>query len=616
LSQREQTSVQEPLVLGELLSGGEALLVLAGPLYILVFCVVHTVQVQEVARTLRPILASDETLNVWEIITDLWLIAISGVFSLAITLALILVTAIGVVIWRFADWMISRSASSRSRRRYQALAGDDVVEADAWSRDLPEPEPAGYEREPVPTDLPRRPGRERAEGGDAPDEPTEPGAGPVDWTAERPTWERWTRLTRAYVAAINAWAAQGQEQGWEAAGEQPEDPRDEALATAVLELVERANAHGQQARVRAHLATAHAPFVPWLERGTRPARGGTFLDADRVAVTLGEPWSPHAQVHLFSRDGSVTPVPHARLVGRRGRWWARWTGQALELRDGFDGPVERLPHPRGSEGAPERAELDPDDMHVQAVEPLPDGSGVLLTASTGVFVCRDSGVQRLYPTADWFQEQLQDWPADESFPLRFDMIHAALSPDGALVACGSQDGPHLLVDLHGRDLGHFGPVHSSYPHHAAFSPRGQLALFNSCHLYSGVTVAVDVASLRGMRVEPYQQDPRVRVLQEGARVYCSAWLDDQTVLLGDAHGYVHAVSRDGEDRGKHFVGSTVNGLAVAPDGRTVVVATHAGFVSFVDTQPAEGADPAVIGTAGWRERRRFVAWPDRDVLVW
>ena len=204
-----------------------------------------------------------------------------------------------------------------------------------------------------------------------------------------------------------------------------------------------------------------------------------------------------------------------------------------------------------------------------------------------------------------------EYAPDEPYEPRFDMIHAAIDNEGELIAVGSQDSQHLVLDRDGNLVAAFGPVNSEYPHHAAFSPDGEWLFANSCHFYNGATIAVRRSDLLGMHVDSYDEDDRMSLVDHSCRVYDSAWLRD-SLVLGDASGYARL--RGVGPQGQHFVGSSVGGMDVSPNGRFLAIGTYAGFLSIVDTEATE-PDPAVIGTTGFAEVRRFVCWEDR-ILRW
>jgi len=438
----------------------------------------------------------------------------------------------------------------------------------------------------------------------------------MDWESERNVWEPWTELTHGYVAAINRFVRKGLAEGWDAAGDQPEDPRTEAMATAVVDLVRRANATGQAAGLRGRVATAHAPLIPFMERGSYGVKHVTWIDDDCVVATLGTAWTKQRAV-AFHRSGEAVPLVGASLVGRSGDAFAVARPSGIDVSMAWDGPTQTYPLPTGMEDVPPVTQ-PPKPAGLISAMPLPDGSGALAVSSQGVFHCSKSGVRRLYPTPEGITQELKRFPeyADEGeeFTPHYDMIHAALSPDGALIACGSQDSQHLLLRTDGYCIGAAGPVHSSYPHHAVFSRAGDWVGFNSCHFYNGVSVGIGVDQMSGLYLDEYAEHPNLMVFDEGCRVYDSTWVGD-AIALGDAGGYARLRSRLGENLGSPFVGSSIGGMDVSPNGRFLAIGTHAGFLSIVDTQATE-PDPAVIGTAGFRELVRFVAWHGEPIWRW
>ncbi|MAC28627.1 MAG: hypothetical protein CMH59_19465 [Myxococcales bacterium] len=435
---------------------------------------------------------------------------------------------------------------------------------------------------------------------------------PMDWDAHADTLARWREETTRYVDAINAFVEKGTREGWEAAGPEPEDGRDEALGRAVVDVVREANRAGAWRELRQRVPTAHRPLIPLLEERSLGMGSVCWLDDARVAATSGSPWQERT-TRVYDVEGGARELEGVLFVARspRRELFALVRPTRLTLHRDVDGPaLLELPLPRGDEGL-EGFEA-PDGSQVLDAAPLPDGSGALVTTSAGVFLCRPGEVRRLFPTRAELAARREDAGGDDAH-LHLDMLHAALSPDGALVACGSQDSSHLLLDLQGEVRASFGPIHSEYPHHAAFSPDGAFALFNSCHFYNGVTVGGAVDELFGLDLDAWEEDPRLVVVDAGARVYASAFLDG-AFLLGDAGGYVNARTIGGEAVGRHFVGSSVGGLDVSPDGGFLAVATYAGFLSLIALGAGRG--PHQIGTLPHREVLRFVQWRGESLWRW
>lgn len=132
MAKKTLTRVRQPPVIGELIAGVEALLVVSAPVFVLLFCVVHTLQVQGAMRTLQAA-QPEEVVSVWTVITNFVLLVLSFGFSCVGTFVLVFVTGLGVVVWRLVAWGVGYLGDVRSKQHYRALAGEVVMEKDAWS---------------------------------------------------------------------------------------------------------------------------------------------------------------------------------------------------------------------------------------------------------------------------------------------------------------------------------------------------------------------------------------------------------------------------------------------------------------------------------------------------
>ncbi len=338
---------------------------------------------------------------------------------------------------------------------------------------------------------------------------------------------------------------------------------------------------------------AHAPLVPFFEDHARGIHDAVFVDEERVLVTVG---APHEgpEVHQVDRAGRVAWMPPLVAVGAdvHHRFVAFASAYDVEVRplssalDAEAGrfPAYELPAANASDG--------PFAHHV-----VPPSDGSVVVRDDGVFVCSAQPPRRLFP---------------EGEGTSLSMVHAALSPDDELVALGAQDSQHLLVRADtGETVARFGPVHSSYPHHAAFSPDGVFAVFNSCHFYGGVSVAAPVDELVGLSLPPFENDPRLVVLDAGCRVYASGFLDGR-FLLGDAYGYVRERGVDGSEGWQLFCGSSVGAIARSPSGERLAVGTAAGGLHFFERGQRH---PFEIGDGPFAESLRVYFWHD-EILRW
>lgn len=445
----------------------------------------------------------------------------------------------------------------------------------------------------------------------------------MDWSKYAELSTEWTKKTLAYAGGINEFVARGIASGWDDAGEAPDDERDDALGDKVINVVREANAKGAWRDLRKHFPPAHAPFAEKLDERASPLRNVFFVGEGRVVATHGTPWQPggvavygfDGQCDEESEDLSVLDV--AASPDRR--FFARLKADHLVITLGWDGAeIRQVPRPRGDEGAPAGTETLADDDGLAAIENmavLPGGEGVALATGRGIFLSTDAGVQRLSPDTATLEQKVREWD-DKShgpYPLRTDMSHVAVHPSGEWIACGYQDSQHELRTVNGYIAGQFGPLHSEYPHHAAFSPDGNRAIFNSCHFYNGVTSIGRVDELHTLQLGNYEEDARLLPLESGSRVYASSFHEGM-FLLGDAYGYIRAAKLNGDLGWQHFTGSSVGGVDVSPDGKQLAISTHAGFLSLLEL--SDDPQPHQIGNGPFAEQIRYVRWNDEPLWRW
>lgn len=409
----------------------------------------------------------------------------------------------------------------------------------------------------------------------------------------------------------------------------PSDPRKAASAT-VLQLARVVNTHADEDladRFRQRFAFAPDAFVQ------HAADAGSFigpvfaLDDGRVLARIGPAYDDTA--HWVALRGlQHTPLPALKGLGRspNRRCFAHSDGQHITTHSGFDGPViARFALPRGNEALPPHVQVSPGPLGQRCDELIPfnDGQRVLLRNPTGIYLLHAEGavgangpVQRIHPqTFDedgpytWPKNQ-QDEPVggSEVTMLALDMLHMALSPDERYIAVGDQDSVHILMNTDGQVLRRYEPL-SSYPHHATFSHDGTQLFANSCHFYGGCTLMAPVGD--GLSDRPAGNDEETQeapAINTQWRVYASASLPG-SVILGDAHGYLHAVDDTGQNLWRHHIGSTISAIEVSPDGSTIVAASYGGYLVLLE-RVETGMDPYSIGTSPYAEVRRWIFWSD------
>ncbi len=438
---------------------------------------------------------------------------------------------------------------------------------------------------------------------------------------------KWRAAVFDYAKRINRYVEEGDRSGWSAPSTEPTPPALGPLLQVWLQELRRANASSEPnaiADFRAAWPACHEPLIPLLEGNSQAIAPLLQVSASEWLIRVGDPWA-EGRCYLIGPDSAHERVDIEHFGGGpQGRYLALLEGGRINIYDGWQGPlVSSFERPLGTEGAPDGVQLAtayegvPDTVY--QLVPYDQGRRLLLVLHTGVLVLSAGAVTRLVPEPE---ELISSWSeADEREHSRgmvpfADMVHACVSPNEDLILAGIQDGRHRVFKADTCErIGVVGP-HGEYPHHAGFSRDGRLAYFNACHFYNGATIGVPAEQLEGFDSDYYEEHPSITMLHEGARGYASVARGDE-IILGDAYGYLYAVSAAGQLRWKHFVGSTISALALSRDETLLMVATFAGCIVQLALDSSEPA-PERIGTSAHKEIRRWIFWKNeaQQPLIW
>jgi hypothetical protein len=430
----------------------------------------------------------------------------------------------------------------------------------------------------------------------------------------------WRKKALSYTGSINQYVQKGLTEGWEAAGAQPLCPKMEHLVPDLLSALREAFRTKTTDRLRELWPPVHEPLLEHLREHGQSIPTVCLLEDGSILARIGSPYDGGHVVHI-SGD-SCEKVRGATFFGispnRHFFAWAR--PDRVSVTEGWEGvEVASFKWPTGQEDLPAGIEVPQFDQPPVPTRliPFPDGKRVLLVSSRGIFVLAREGAKRLLPTDDEIIEQhryiVEENPQKElSFQLPMD--HGAISPDGKFIAVGHQMSLHLVFDENLNCISQIGH-RSEYAHYAIFSSDSKMLALNSCHFYYGRTIGVQVNQLPGLVTEPYEEDERTPLIENGARVYAGVHRGDE-FIIGDAYGYVRAFDMAGNPRWQHFVGSSIGDMDISPDGKTLVVSTYAGFISIIKLDAGER--PAYqIGTGNHIEQRRWIFWKNEPTpLIW
>ncbi len=432
--------------------------------------------------------------------------------------------------------------------------------------------------------------------------------------------KEWKEKTLAYAKAINDYVARGILQGSDEAGEEPDAAGREHLVPDLLVALRKANKSGQTEAFREHWPPAHEPFIFMLDENGQSIPMLCLLPDGAVLARIGAPYERGQVVHI--QGTAVTVVPGVAFFGccPNKRYFAVAGEKGVAVTEGWQGvQVAFCPWPTGMEDIPEGFSVSPLQSRPDPTRLIPfqGGKRVLLVSEDGIFVLSPEGARRLQPTKEELEEYFawsrENYP-EEALSVNASMEHGAVSPDGQYIAVGAQDGRHHVFDANLELVARIGP-HNEYPHYALFSDDGGMLALNACHFYNGVTIGVPVSMLRGLNTDSYEEKEGIILLQDGARVYAGVARNGE-FIMGDAYGYIRACSKQGEYCWQHFVGSAISAMDISPDGKKLVVSTHAGFISLIELD-AGSQQPYQIGNGNHEEKRRWIFWKNEPApLAW
>jgi len=430
----------------------------------------------------------------------------------------------------------------------------------------------------------------------------------------------WKVKTTDYAISVNTFVEKGLTQGWENAGPEPEDNNREKLVPYLLKELRKANSDGDVANLREEWPLAHSPLVPELEKNGQSIPVICILDDGSVVARIG---APYEQGYIAEIQGlSVNIIDGFSYFGRspHRKYFAYAKDDGISVTQGWlDDEVSFFSYPKGTEGVPSEYNVKAfsEPPTPSSLVPFPDGQKVLFVSPEGIFVLTPSESVRILPTLEGMKEHFE-WLTDEhpgdDLIMSLDMEHGAVSPDGKLIAVGSQDSSHLVFDSNGIQVADIGNQ-SEYPHFATFSVDGEMIAFNSCHFYNGITIGVPTRLLPGLKTEAYEECADTPILDEVARVYAGVHRKGE-FIIGDANGYLRAFGEDGKPHWQHFIGSSIGDIDISADGKTLVCSTYAGFISTLELDKGQ-SEEYEIGTGGHTEVRRWLFWKDEaKPLAW
>lgn len=404
--------------------------------------------------------------------------------------------------------------------------------------------------------------------------------------------EEWNRRGAQYAQEVNQMVAFAEKHGWENwQGKEPEDERSH-LASPILNKLRAANREQSIDEFREAYPPSHAPFVELLNEKAQSIEQLHWIEEEKIVFLTGTAYQQR-QAYVLNGTDLLELDDRIVAIGKspRNGIFAVATGERIVTTRGWQGEAIKSFKRESSNG-----------LGITQLLPFNDGQRLLIVTSEGIYLAADQEVL-IHPVPD---------PDDDEWTPDIDMENAALSNDNAFIIVGDQASDHRILTADGHQVGSVGPQ-SSYPHFCLFSKDDQQLITNSCHFYNGVTVGVASDQLAGLHIEAYEESSLYQVVDEEMRVYTGVAAGGY-YILGDAYGYIRALDQSGNQLWRYFLGSTISGITISEDKKTLWVGSYSGMLHKLKLG-AGHRDNHTIGNGNHYEAFRLLFWKNEEMVL-
>lgn len=406
--------------------------------------------------------------------------------------------------------------------------------------------------------------------------------------------EEWNNLGSKYAREVNEMVDFGEKNGWENwKGEEPEDKR-EHLADEIFERLIEANKNNSTDKFRLDFPPAHGPMIKFFESKGQNIEQMQFVGDEKIVFLIGTAYQ-NRQAYILNGNKVIELDSSIDAIGKskRNNVFCILSNNKLTTYQGWEGDIIQTFELKKTKG-----------LGITDLIPFNDGVKVLLTTSEGIYILSNNGEKMIHPEPD---------VEDEEWDSSIDMENATLSNDNKLIVVGDQCADHRILTQNGDQIGKVGPQ-SSYPHYCLFSADDEQLITNSCHFYNGITIGVSTNNINELKVEAYEESDVYKVIDDGMRVYVGLTTKD-LYILGDAYGYIKAFNKEGECVWRHFLGSTIGGLAISDNGETLWVGSCTGMIHKLKLGKGH-RDNHTLGNGKHYEEFRIILWKEEPIMIW
>jgi hypothetical protein len=406
--------------------------------------------------------------------------------------------------------------------------------------------------------------------------------------------EEWNSLGSKYASDVNEMVEFGETNGWENwKGKEPEDKR-EHLADEIYKLLKNANKNDSVQEFRNDFPPSHSPLIKFFEEKGQSVEQLQFIDKQKIVFLTGTPYQKR-QAYILDNDKTIKLESSIHAIGKskKSNVFAIASNDNITTTQGWEGNIISTFDLVETKG-----------IGITELIPFNDGLKILLITSEGIYLISNESEKMIHPEPDL---------EDEEWDSNIDMENATLSNDNNFIVVGDQCSEHRILDNKGKQIGDIGQQ-SEYPHYCLFSKDDNQLITNSCHFYNGITIGVSADKLIGINLPEYEESSLFKTIDEGMRVYCGIATSNY-YILGDAHGYIKAINYNGKCVWQYFLGSTISGLSISEDEKTLWIGSYSGMLHKL--QLGKGLrDNHTIGNGNHFEEFRLILWKEEPIMRW
>jgi hypothetical protein len=366
------------------------------------------------------------------------------------------------------------------------------------------------------------------------------------------------------------------------------------LADEIYFLLKEANKNNSVNEFRRDFPPAHAPLINLFESKGQSIEQLQFIENDKIVFLTGTAYQQR-QAYILREDKVIELDSSINAIGKskRNNIFAISTNNKIITTKGWEGDIIQT-----------FELIDTKDLGITNLIPFNDGNKILLTSSEGIYIISNNGEKMIHPEPDLEDE---DWDSN------IDMENATISNDNKYIVVGDQCEDHRVLNENGEQIGEIGPQ-SSYPHFCLFSADDQQLITNSCHFYNGITIGVSTDRINGLKIEAYKESDDYTIIDEDMRVYVGLTTKD-LYILGDAYGYIKAFNKKGHCIWRHFIGSTIGGLTLSDDEKTLWIGSCTGMIHKLKLGKGH-RDNHTLGNGNHYEEFRLILWKEEPIMMW